>query len=285
MRFTREPQPRGTKLYGPFANPRGLRGAIQVLQKVFKFRTCSLDIDASDPRWRWFRPCLLHSIDQCTAPCNLRISKEEYRKDIRRLQRFLEGGKNSAAGRDARGDGRGAPANCTSRRPPGSATKSPCSKRSTSAARWKRTSSRRSFPSTRSAGWPACGRCCIWPSGRGPSRASTSPTWAARKPWRRGAVHRRAAVQAGLPADADSRRGRARRHGQHPRGRRAALSAASAGRRDAARHPADRRRPGATQRGAGGAGGAGAIATADGRFRWPSAKNWSSRPRPTSRCA
>jgi excinuclease ABC subunit C len=94
VRFTREPKSRGTKLYGPFANPRGLRGAIQVLQKIFKFRTCSLDIDENDQRWRWFRPCLLASIAQCTAPCNLRISKEEYRKDIRRLQRFLEGGKN-----------------------------------------------------------------------------------------------------------------------------------------------------------------------------------------------
>ena len=98
VRFTREPKSRGTKLYGPFANPRGLRGAIQVLQKIFKFRTCTLDIDENDPRWRWFRPCLLHSIGQCTAPCNLRISKEQYRKDIRRLQRFLEGGKNTLLG-------------------------------------------------------------------------------------------------------------------------------------------------------------------------------------------
>jgi excinuclease ABC subunit C len=98
VRFTREPKSRGTKLYGPFANPRGLRGAIQVLQKIFKFRTCALDIDENDPRWRWFRPCLLHSIGQCTAPCNLRISKEQYRKGIRRLQRFLEGGKNMLLG-------------------------------------------------------------------------------------------------------------------------------------------------------------------------------------------
>ena len=90
---TREPKQRGTRLYGPFANPRGLRGAIAVLQKVFKFRTCSLDIDQHDPRWQWFRPCLLASIDQCTAPCNLRISKQEYRKDIQRLQKFLEGKK------------------------------------------------------------------------------------------------------------------------------------------------------------------------------------------------
>ena len=98
VRFTREPKSRGTKLYGPFANPRGLRGAIQVLQKIFKFRTCSLDIDESDPRWQWFRPCLLHSIAQCTAPCNLRISKEQYRKDIHRLQRFLDGGQKTILG-------------------------------------------------------------------------------------------------------------------------------------------------------------------------------------------
>jgi len=93
--ITRKPKRRATKLYGPFANPRGLRGAIQVLQKIFKFRTCSLDIDEGDKRWRWFRPCLLHAIGQCTAPCNLRISKEEYRKDIRRLQQFLEGKRES----------------------------------------------------------------------------------------------------------------------------------------------------------------------------------------------
>jgi excinuclease ABC subunit C len=98
VRFTREPMGHGTKLYGPFANPRGLRGAIQVLQKVFKFRTCTLDIDEGDNRWRWYRPCLLHSIGQCTAPCNLRITKEQYRKDIRRLQRFLEGGRRTLLG-------------------------------------------------------------------------------------------------------------------------------------------------------------------------------------------
>ena len=93
--FTRQPKATGSKLYGPFANPRGLRGAIQVLQKIFQFRTCSLDISEDDERWQWFRPCLLHSIKQCTAPCNLRISKEDYRKDIRRLQKFLEGSSKS----------------------------------------------------------------------------------------------------------------------------------------------------------------------------------------------
>jgi len=94
VNFTREPLDRGVKLYGPFPRAKTLRGAIQVLQRVFKFRTCSLDIEEGDPRWRWFRPCLLHSINQCTAPCNIRIDKESYRTDIRRLQLFLDGKKD-----------------------------------------------------------------------------------------------------------------------------------------------------------------------------------------------
>jgi excinuclease ABC subunit C len=93
VEFTRTPRQKGVKLYGPFTSAGSLRGAIVVLQRIFKFRTCTLDIDADDEQWRWFRPCLLASIDQCTAPCNLRISKEEYRKDINRLKTFLDGGK------------------------------------------------------------------------------------------------------------------------------------------------------------------------------------------------
>ncbi len=95
VNFTREPADRNVKLYGPFPRAKSLRGAIQVLQKIFKFRTCSLDIEEGDPRWRWFRPCLLHSINQCTAPCNLRIDREAYRKDIRRLRLFLDGKKDA----------------------------------------------------------------------------------------------------------------------------------------------------------------------------------------------
>ena len=93
VEFTREPHERGTKLYGPFASAGSLRGAMQVLQKIFKFRTCSLDIDEREEKWRWYRPCLLASIGQCSAPCNLRISKEDYRRDVQRLRMFLEGNK------------------------------------------------------------------------------------------------------------------------------------------------------------------------------------------------
>ncbi|MCA9258556.1 MAG: excinuclease ABC subunit UvrC [Planctomycetales bacterium] len=95
VEITREPRTSGAKLYGPFASVSSLRGALQVLQRVFQFRTCELDIDENDERWRWFRPCLLASIAQCTAPCNLRISKDDYRRDIHRLRQFLDGNRKS----------------------------------------------------------------------------------------------------------------------------------------------------------------------------------------------
>lgn len=93
VEFTRAPK-RGTKLFGPFTSARSLRAAIQVLQRIFKFRTCSLDIQSDDPRWRWFRPCLLHSIHQCTAPCNFSVDRETYRQQIRQLILVLEGKKD-----------------------------------------------------------------------------------------------------------------------------------------------------------------------------------------------
>jgi excinuclease ABC subunit C len=98
VEFTRTPRRRGVRLYGPFTSAKGLRYAIQVLQRVFQFRTCSLDIRSTDPRWRWFRPCILHNIHQCTAPCNLRVTREAYRKQIRALRLVLEGKKERLIG-------------------------------------------------------------------------------------------------------------------------------------------------------------------------------------------
>src|SRR3954454_17556683 len=52
VEFTRTPRRRGVKLYGPFTSAKGLRAAIQVLQRIFQFRTCGLDIAENDERWR-----------------------------------------------------------------------------------------------------------------------------------------------------------------------------------------------------------------------------------------
>jgi len=86
---TRNPRHKGSKLYGPFLSVTGIRDAVNALQKVFKFRTCELDIREADESRRFFRPCLLHAINQCTAPCAALVSKEDYRKDIDRLKKLL----------------------------------------------------------------------------------------------------------------------------------------------------------------------------------------------------
>ena len=87
--ITRTPRPRGSRLFGPFAGAKDLRAVLVVLQKIFKFRTCTLNIRQDDPRRRFFRPCILYSIRQCTAPCAAKIEKPEYSRIIRDLIKFL----------------------------------------------------------------------------------------------------------------------------------------------------------------------------------------------------
>jgi len=89
VQITRQPQ-RGAKLYGPFVHASELRAALPLLQRVFKFRTCNVDIDDADEGRRHFRPCLLYNIKQCTGPCGDRVSKDDYREQITRLRGFLE---------------------------------------------------------------------------------------------------------------------------------------------------------------------------------------------------
>ncbi len=86
--ITRRPR-MNSKLFGPFAGVGDLRGTMVILQKIFKFRTCGLDISQADEKRRFFRPCILYSIKQCTAPCADYISKTDYRKSIGDLIKFL----------------------------------------------------------------------------------------------------------------------------------------------------------------------------------------------------
>lgn len=88
---TREPRTKGVKLYGPFTSVHALKDAVVHLQKAFKFRTCHLDIREEDDSKRFFRPCLLYAIKQCTAPCADKIPRDAYADDIKRLIRFLDG--------------------------------------------------------------------------------------------------------------------------------------------------------------------------------------------------
>ena len=76
--ITREPgspEFKGSKVFGPFTNAYALREAVQLMQRIFKFRTCHLDIRDDDDQKKYFRPCLLYPIKQCSAPCGAKISR------------------------------------------------------------------------------------------------------------------------------------------------------------------------------------------------------------------
>ena len=88
--ITRNPKSGRSRLFGPFTGVKDLRAVLVVLQKIFKFRTCNLEIRADDKKRRFFRPCLLYSIKQCTAPCGARIEKDEYKQVIKDLVKFLQ---------------------------------------------------------------------------------------------------------------------------------------------------------------------------------------------------
>lgn len=90
VEVTRDPAP-AAALYGPFTDAGALRQAVQILQGVFRFRTCDLEIRPDDPRLRRQRPCLLYWIARCTAPCAGRIAPADYARDIAALRLFVEG--------------------------------------------------------------------------------------------------------------------------------------------------------------------------------------------------
>ncbi len=73
------------EFYGPYSNVRMVRNIIEIIQWVYKVRTCERKLD------RKTKPCFLFHLGKCYAPCYIEVDKKEYRKSVNKVKRFLKG--------------------------------------------------------------------------------------------------------------------------------------------------------------------------------------------------
>jgi excinuclease ABC subunit C len=85
--FTREKHRSGRVYFGPFSSAKRVRETLDLLGKLFQFRTC----EGVEPGRRSGSPCLDYYIKRCGAPCVGYISREEYRRNIDAIVDFLSG--------------------------------------------------------------------------------------------------------------------------------------------------------------------------------------------------
>ncbi len=85
--FTRERHRSGRAYFGPYSNAKRVRSTLEVLAKVFMFRSCT----GAEPGRRSGNPCLDYYIKRCGAPCVGYVTKEEYRQSIDGVIDFLSG--------------------------------------------------------------------------------------------------------------------------------------------------------------------------------------------------
>ncbi len=85
--FTRERHRRDRAYFGPYSNAKRVRSTLEVLGKVFMFRSC----EGPQPGRRSGSPCLDYYIKRCEAPCVGYVSREDYRRGIDGVIDFLSG--------------------------------------------------------------------------------------------------------------------------------------------------------------------------------------------------
>lgn len=86
--MTRKVKKDGAKYFGPYMSAYMVKETLETLKKIFKIRSCRKDLPKDIGK---SRPCLYYHIGQCSAPCDNRISKEEYREIFDQIQDVMNG--------------------------------------------------------------------------------------------------------------------------------------------------------------------------------------------------
>src|SRR6187402_947895 len=79
----------GSRYFGPYASASSVDEAMNLIRRLFPFRTCTIDI--KEGKRALARPCLLYHIKRCQGPCIEAVSKTDYRAQIDQIELFLEG--------------------------------------------------------------------------------------------------------------------------------------------------------------------------------------------------
>jgi len=86
VQITRKVSKDGARYFGPFATAGSVRKSMDLVKRLFPYRSCTKKITGTDPR-----PCLEYYINRCVAPCSGHASSEEYAKVIEQVVLFMEG--------------------------------------------------------------------------------------------------------------------------------------------------------------------------------------------------
>jgi excinuclease ABC subunit C len=81
----------GSEYYGPYPSVRMMRMVLELTQKLYKPRTCSLNLNAKNIRENKFRVCLEYHIGNCLGPCEALQSEESYMNNIQQLRDIIRG--------------------------------------------------------------------------------------------------------------------------------------------------------------------------------------------------